>query len=217
MDIFLAWLVLASVQLAATLSPGPAFAVSVRNALAYDRRAGLFTAIGLGAGVGAHVIFVLCGIAVVISQSVLLFNVIKYVGAAYLIFIGFKAILARKKDAQEQKTTNAALDTAPSRKTISDTKAIQIGVLTNLLNPKAVIFFTAVYTQCINPETGWEILALYGVTSVIIEAGWFSCLAIILTNRSVKAKFMGFAHWIERVCGGLLMALGVRLALSKIH
>ena len=214
MEFFIAWLILASVHLAATMSPGPAFAVAVRNSLAYGRRAGILTAIGLGLGLTGHVVLTLCGIAVVISQSVLLFNLIKYAGAAYLIYMGVKALMARKTiEGDDEKNP---LDTKPKNKAISDLKALQIGFLTNMLNPKAVLFFTAIFSQFIAPETPWPVLTLYGMTSVIIEAGWFSGLAIVLTNTHVKARISGFVHWIERICGGLFIALGVRLALSKI-
>jgi RhtB (resistance to homoserine/threonine) family protein len=214
MEFFLAWFVLASVQLAATLSPGPAFAVAVRNALAYDRRTGLWLALGLGIGISAHIILALCGAAMLLSQSIFLFNLVKYTGAAYLVFISIKALLAEKGDTPlgQSIISNAVRN----NKTPSNFKSLQIGILTNLLNPKAVIFFTAVFTQFISPQTPWPILLLYGSTCIIIEIGWFSILAFMLTHPRVKARFMGAAHWIKRVCGGLLIALGVRLALSKI-
>lgn len=213
MDILAKWLLLASVQTAATLSPGPAFAISVRNALAYDRRTGVFTAIGLGAGVGAHVLFVLCGIAVVIAQSVMLFNLIKYAGAAYLIFIGAKAIFARKREDSEP--LEEKLDIPKAKKSLSSFGAFRIGFLTNLLNPKAVVFFTAVFSQFISPETSYEVMGLYFLTCVMIETIWFSIVSIVLTNPLIKAKFLNLAHWVERVCGGLLIALGVKLATNK--
>lgn len=219
MEFLTAWLLIAAVQLAATLSPGPAFAMALRNALAYDRRAGIFTAIGLGAGVGAHVLFVLCGLAFILSQSVFLFTAIKYIGAAYLLYVGSKALFAKKAADEENAGQNlkSALQEQPAGRPCSDLKALRMGFLTNLLNPKAVIFFTAVFTQFIDPHTPTGIVALYGATSVVIEIGWFATLALILTHKSVKARFMRISHWIERVCGGLLMALGVRLALSKMH
>ena len=87
--------------------------------------------------------------------------------------------------------------------------------MTNVLNPKAVIFFTAVYTQFIDLHTPWQVHVLYGMTSVVIEFLWFAGVAVVLTNPLIKQKFMGVVHWIERSCGGLMIALGVKLALSK--
>ena len=210
MEFFLKWLAMASVQLAATMSPGPAFVVSVRNAVAYDRRAAIFTSLGLALGVGAHVVFVLAGIAFIIAKSVFLYNFIKYAGAAYLIYIGIKSLRARKKilaDTQQTETKK--------QETLTAMQAVRIGFLTNLLNPKAVLFFTAVYTQFIDIHTPWQTHVLYGSTSMAIEFLWFAGVAVVLTNPAIKQKFLGVVHWIERTCGGLMIALGVKLALSK--
>ena len=212
MELFLKWLLLAGVQSAATISPGPAFAVMVRNAVAYDRRTGIMTAIGLGIGVGAHVLFVLGGIAVILSQSVYAFNAVKYIGAAYLIYIGIKAL---RTPAHAPQTPEETI--TKQSQSLSDFKALRMGFLTNLLNPKAVIFFTAVFTQFIDAATPIFVLALFGLTSVAVEIIWFSLLALFLNSPRIKSRYMAMAHWIERICGGLLLALGVRLALSKMH
>lgn len=207
------WLLLTSINLAAVISPGPAFAMTVRNAIAYNRRAGIFTALGLGAGVGVIVALVLCGFAAVISQSVLLFNLIKYCGAAYLIYIGVKALFARK--AVHVVESDSEPQIAVSR-TLSDFNAFRMGLITNLCNPKGIVFFTAVYAQFILPHTPLEVMVLYNATAIVLEAGWFSLVTIVLTNPLIKNKFMNAAHWVERLCGGLMVALGVRLAFSKI-
>ena len=210
MEFFLKWLLMASAQLVATMSPGPAFVISVRNSVVYDRRAAIFTSLGLALGVGAHVLFVLGGIAFIIEQSVFLYNFIKYAGAAYLIYIGIKSLRARKKilaDAQQTETKK--------QETLTAIQAVRIGFLTNLLNPKAVLFFTAFYTQFIDIHTPWQTHVLYGSTSMAIEFLWFAGVAVVLTNPVIKQKFLGVVHWIGRTCGGLMIALGVKLALSK--
>lgn len=212
MEFFIAWFIFASVQLVATMSPGPAFAVVFRNAAVSTRRAGVMTAIGLGIGVGVHVFLVLAGLAMIVTQSVLLFSVIKYAGAAYLIYIGIKGLRAKKQQAMSDEVL--AVDTqAPVQKSVSDLKALRIGILTNLLNPKAMVFFTAVFTQFIAPGASVALMAAYGVTSVAIEVLWFAGLSFVLTDIRVQQKFKRVSHWVDRVCGGLLTALGVKLAL----
>ena len=214
MDFFLKWLLFAGVQTAATISPGPAFAMVVRNAVIYDRRTGLFTSVGLGLGVGVHVALTLGGIAVILAHSIWLFNVVKYGGAAYLVYMGVKALQARKPIAEP-----ADNDGRPqsAKRQINALQALRIGFLTNLLNPKAVVFFTAVFTQFIEPQASAATLIFYGMTSVIVEILWFSLLTSFLNDERVKSKFKAVSHWIERCCGGLLLTLGVRLALSKMH
>ena len=208
MELFLAWILFASVQLAASMSPGPAFVVAVRNSMAYGRKVGICSALGLALGVLAHVGFVLLGISYLIAKSVLLFSFIKYAGAAYLIYIGIKALRSGKSS----KSSDVA-EGGMGGKNITLGKAISMGLFTNLLNPKAVIFFTAVFTQFIDPSTSFSVQLLYGVTSGAIEFLWFSAVAIVLTNHSIKRKFMGVMHKVERLCGGLMIALGLKLAL----
>lgn len=218
MDLFLSWLVIAVVQLAATMSPGPAFVVSVRYALSYGRKVGVFCAIGLGLGVLAHVAFVLCGISFIIAQSVILFSFIKYLGAAYLFYIGVKSILnARKKGMDESEVSDVAQAAigGDHNKHFSLRKALVTGFLTNLLNPKAIIFFTAVFTQFIGVDTPLAILMLYGGTSFMIEVLWFIGVTVVLTHERVRSVFLSFMHWVERICGGLMLALGIKLVLSK--
>lgn len=213
MSLFLSWLAIASVQLAATMSPGPAFVVAVRNALSYNRLTGVATAFGLALGVGAHVVFVLCGISLIVAQSVFLFALIKYAGAAYLFYIGVKAILHSRKSSSVS-PVDVVKDQA-EKKVMSVRKAVMTGFLTNLLNPKAVVFFTAIFTQFITVDTPFSILALYGGTSIVIEGAWFCGVAIVLTHARIRAVFLSFMHWVERVCGGLMIGLGIKLALSK--
>ena len=212
MELFLKWALMASVQLAATMSPGPAFVVSVRNSMAYNRSVGVFTALGLSLGVAAHVVFVLAGISFIIAQSVFLFNFIKYAGAAYLFYIGVKALFFSKKRENGAEKND---DTSNRKGDMSVRKAIVNGFLTNLLNPKAVVFFTAVYTQFISIDTPFFMHMAYGLTSIFIEFLWFAGVAVVLTNPRVKAKFMRVMHWIERGCGGLMIGLGVKLAFTK--
>jgi RhtB (resistance to homoserine/threonine) family protein len=208
-DLFTSWLILTSVNLAAVMSPGPAFALTVRNALAYDRRAGILTAVGLGLGVGVYVVLVLGGVSVLITKSEILYNIVRYAGAAYLFYIGGKAILFAKP--REEKNLEGE-DAAPLHKSLPDLAAIRNGFLVNAFNPKAVVFFTAVYAQFVDPHTPWQTLVLFGATAIFLEISWFSLLAFILTDSRIKRRFLRFTHWIERVCGGLLILLGIRLA-----
>lgn len=209
MELFYTWLALAAIQAAATISPGPAFAITLRNAVQGDRMSGILTSIGLGLGVGLHILFVIFGIAVLVAQSEILYNIVKYSGAAYLIYIGAKAIMAKPRAKGPKSIDSVIKNPSPLRR-------IQNGFWTNVLNPKALVFFTAVYAQFITPETPWEISTLYGFTSVFIEVVWFSLVTIFLTTQTIRTKFLNISHWIERVCGGLLIALGVKLAVSKI-
>ena len=208
MDGFLLnWFFLFVIFTMALASPGPDFVIAVRNSILYSRKIGIITAIGFALGVSVHMTYTLLGLAVLISQSVILFNLIKYAGAAYLFYIGFHAL---KSHGFEETTSQRA-----QQKTMNPLKALWNGFLTNALNPKATLFFMAVFSQFINPETPFSIQIIYALTCVVMTGIWFSLVAMVLTHPKIKAKFLQLTKWIDRVCGGLLIALGIKLALSK--
>lgn len=205
------WFLLIGVFSIAVISPGPDFIMVIRNSILYSRTIGIITAFGLAFGVCVHVTYTLIGIAALIAQSVLLFNILKYAGAAYLLYIGFKSLRSRGFKADESE-----LDKTKNKKDITALKALSIGFLTNVLNPKATLFFLAVFSQFITPETSITAQIIYSTTCASMVALWFSGVAIVLTNQKIKSVFLKFTKWIDRVCGGLLIALGIKLALSKV-
>lgn len=207
MEFFFNWLMIASLVLLACMSPGPDFIMTVRNSLTYSRRAGIWTAMGFGFAEIIHVSYCIIGIGALIAQSILLFNLLKYAGAAYLLYIGFQAL--------RSKGFHADTDGVPAGKNISDLQALQMGFLTNLLNPKATMFFLALFTQVIDPHTLLSTQILYGATAITVTVLWFSFVSMVLTHRKIKNKFLGCARLIDRICGSVMIAFGLRLALAK--
>ncbi len=143
------FLTVALIHLLAVASPGPDFAVVVRESVTHGRRAGLWTALGVGTAIFLHVGYSLLGIGLIVSQSIVLFNALKWLAwlaAAYLLYIGFKAIRARP-------TAPAAEDLAASAGERTARGAFTSGFVTNGLNPKATLFFLSLFTVVINPHT----------------------------------------------------------------
>lgn len=207
---FTEWLIVSFAVLVAAMSPGPDFVVAVRNTLIGSRRAGLMTALGFGLGVCIHLAYCLAGLAVIISQSILLFSLFKYLGAAYLIYLGIGAL--RSKGMAQ--TFDADPADGP-RNTLSDSQALRSGFLTNLLNPKATLFFLALFTQIIDPHTGMEARLLYGSTAALIVTLWFSFVALVLSSGPLRQRYLQCSCWIDRLCGGVLILLGLRLAAAR--
>lgn len=208
MDAFLLnWLTLVAVFSIALASPGPDFVMAVRNSVLYSRKAGIYTAIGFGLGVAVHVTYSLAGLALIISQSVLLFNIIKWIGAAYLFYVGFKAIRSKGFDAMSVEDGTA--------KTMTPLEALRSGFITNLFNPKATMFFLALFTQILDPHLGIGAKLFYGATCVAMCMLWFSIVATVLTTPKIRAAFLRASKWVDRVCGAMFMALGVKLALAR--
>lgn len=204
------WLLIATLMLMAVASPGPDFVIAVRHSILYSRKTGFFTALGFGAGVCVHITYCMIGISALIASSVTAFTIIKYIGAGFLIYMGIKALQSKGF------TGNASTRGEQKKPDISSIQALKIGFLTNLLNPKATMFFLALFTQVIDQTTPVAIQLLYGGTCVLIVTLWFCVVTFVLSNRHVKNSFLGFATWIDRICGGLMIALGVRLALAKL-
>ena len=138
------FVIVLGVQLLGLMSPGPDFAIVTKQAITHGRKTGIATAIGITAGISVHVGYSLLGLGYIMTQSILLFNVIKYAGAAYLIYIGIKSLLAKAPN-------SSAPDSPTPLAAPSYRKAITTGFLTNVLNPKATLFMFSLFTQVIGP------------------------------------------------------------------
>jgi RhtB (resistance to homoserine/threonine) family protein len=202
-------LIVAGIHLLAVISPGPDFAMVVRNSLVYSRRTGILAAMGLGLGIMLHVTYSLLGIGLIISQSILLFNVIKLMGAAYLIYIGVKSLLTRCARSEDEAATVDG-----SQKDINRLAAVRLGFLTNALNPKATLFFLALFTQVISPSTPLSMKLIYGAEMSVVTFVWFALVATALTHKRVSSGLTGVKHYIERAFGAVLIALGIKVALG---
>jgi RhtB (resistance to homoserine/threonine) family protein len=209
MSFFTEWMTVFAIGLIAVVSPGPDFALTLRNSLAYSRQAGIYTAVGVTAGHIIHATYCLVGIGAIISQSILLFNLLKWLGAAYLIYIGFKSLKAKKQSYE--------ISSLQRTKDISRWMAFRMGLLGDVLNPKATLFFLALFTQIIHPATPLAAQLLYGITIVLIALVWYNLVAIAISQRTIKNALQSVLHWLERLTGAVLIALGLRLATAKAN
>ena len=197
--------IIAGLHLLAVMSPGPDFVMVSRNSLIYSRKTGIFSALGLALGITVHITYCLIGIAYIISQSVIIFSALKFLGAGYLMYIGYKALRAKPSQAGE---------TAIEKVDMSKAQALKMGFLTNLFNPKVTLFFLALFTQVIRPDTPLFIKMAYGLEMATMTFVWFSFVALILSHNKVQKPFLRFQHYVERVTGVALIALGLKVALS---
>ncbi|NLT21510.1 MAG: LysE family translocator [Syntrophorhabdus sp.] len=200
---------IAFVHLLGAMSPGPDLAMSVRNSLTYSRRTGIFTAVGFGLGVAVHVAYCIAGIAVVIARSILVFSTIKYLGAAYLLYIGIRSVVSRQPGMEA--------DVVTKRKDISPFRAVRMGFFTNILNPKATLFFLGLFTVVISPAAPppRHILVIAGIVMVVDTMLWFGFVALFLNERHVRSFFERFQGYFNRAFGGVLILLSIKIALSR--
>jgi len=201
------FLILASALFIALLSPGPDFAMILKQSITYGKRSSIFASIGIGLGISVHVVYTVLGIGFIISKSIILFNIIKYMGAAYLIYLGYMSLKSKG-----MKLENG---TAYNQKSMSDLKSFGVGFLTNALNPKATLFFLSMFTVVVSINTPMHIQALYGIFCIFATMFWFVGTSLVLSHRKVKAFFNLFGVWFDRVIGVVLISLGIKVALSK--
>lgn len=197
----------AAVHLLAVASPGPDFALVSKNSLSYSRRAGVYSAIGVGLGILVHVTYSLIGIGVLMAQSIVLFSLVKLLGAGYLIYIGWKSLGAKPVSALVLETVGSAQDLTPLQ-------AMRMGFLTNALNPKATLFFLSLFTQVISSATPKPIQLGYGLEMCLATMAWFSFLATVLSHPRLQARIRGVQHRVEQAFGVILIGLGIKVALS---
>lgn len=203
------FLTVAGVHLLAVMSPGPDFVLISRNSVIYSRKVGIFSALGLAGGILVHVTYSLIGIGLLISQSIVIFSVIKFLGAGYLIYIGVKSLRAQPVQAETEE--------AEAVKDMTAWQAVRTGFLTNVLNPKATLFFLALFTQVVNPETPKLIQSFYGIEMAAMTFVWFGVVALALSQPWIKKRFSKVQHYLERFFGVCLMALGIKVAVSSSH
>lgn len=191
------------IHLMAVMSPGPDFIMALRNSLTYSRKTGIYTAIGFGIGIGIHVLYCVFGLALIIQSSPLVFNVIKFLGVAYLVYIGVLSIVS--------KTSNIEVGKQEYLTDISALKAIQMGFLTNVLNPKATLFFLSLFTFVIGPSVPTSIALLLGLLMMINTAIWFSLVALFFTQTKIRVLFDRYQKLFNVVFGILLIAIAIKI------
>jgi RhtB (resistance to homoserine/threonine) family protein len=203
-----AFLTIALIHFVAVASPGPDFVIVTRNTLSFSRVSGIWTALGVALANLVHVGYCLLGIGLLISKSIVLFNTIKFLGAGYLIFIGWRA-LTHKKGEAEITTTQI------SSRSISTGNSFRLGFLTSVLNPKASLFYLALFTQVISPMTPMTVLIGYSIYLGAATFAWFAGVASFFSLDVIRRGFSRIQSSVERVMGGLLILLGMRIALAR--
>ena len=206
------WLEFATLMLAFGINaviPGADFAMVLRQSIAHGRRTALFTSAGVATSILVHGSYTLLGIGVIVGQSLLLFNIIKWVGAAYLVWLAIAALRSPPP------TPPAEADLAGARR--GDFSAFALGFLTNLLNPKAVLFFLALFTTLVSAHTAGDLKVLYVVCMSIMLFAWFALVSVFFTTPAVRQGFFRFGRWFNRVTGITFILLAVRVALAQQH
>jgi len=190
------------------LTPGPDTVYILGRSVAQGREAGVASALGICVGSIFHTCAAALGLSVILATSALAFGAIKMLGGAYLVFLGIKILLDRRK--------HLSLPSNFRRQSIA--AAFRQGVLTNILNPKVALFFLAFLPQFIDPASNVKVLAflMLGFAFVITGTIWCLILAWFASAFSERLRTNEtIAQWLNRTAGALFIFLGLRLATAK--
>lgn len=193
-------------HLLAVISPGPDFVMALKNSLTYSRKTGIYTALGFGLGIGVHIVYSFAGLAVIISQSEVVFLIIKYLGAAYLFYIGIRALL--------EKPSGVHLGKTHHMQDITPFKAISMGFLTNVLNPKASLFFLSLFTYILQSKPSTSTLIIISAILMINTALWFSLVAIFFNIPYIQKQYNSYQIYISKGLGIFLIGLALLLVIQ---
>lgn len=192
------------------VAPGADTAMVMRQAIVQGRKAAILTSFGVGTSLMFHVTYTILGLGLVISQSIMLFNLIKWAGVAYLIYIGIQSFRAGKvtldaPDADEVKKARPQ----------SAVKGFGLGFMANALNPKPVFFFLSIFSTVVSQQTPAMIKFGYGLVMASCLISWFVGMSFFLTIPRMRLAFERASKWINRASGLVFIAFGLKLATEK--
>jgi threonine efflux protein len=209
LDIIHGLIVLTVIHTLAAASPGPDFVFVSQQTLAGGRRTGLLCSLGVALGLSVHIGYSVFGLATLIAHSANLLWWVKILGGSYLIYLGIRGLMAKASVGNRmpvvQKSHRSALRT------------VGAGFLCNALNPKAPIYFVSLFTLVLSPEMPLFQLAIFGTWIMLIQLAWFSFVVLVLSIPSINTRFQRAGHWIDKVLGGAMVLLGIKVLLSKTN
>ncbi|GGC16045.1 LysE family translocator [Pseudoduganella buxea] len=194
------------------IMPGPDSLLIMTRSATQGWRAGVVTALGIGAGTMVHVLAAAIGLSALLATSAAAFNVVKWVGAAYIVWCGIGMLRAKLKNADAPAQAPATPPRLPYRRIFAQ------GFLTNVLNPKVALFFLAFVPQFIDADAPNKALAFIVLGCIFNFNGmlWCNGLAVFTAFASARLQVKpSVALWLNRVTGGLFLLLGARLALAE--
>ncbi|MFE1905912.1 LysE family translocator [Streptomyces gardneri] len=194
----------AVITVLAVISPGADFAMTVRNSYLYGRTAGVLAAVGIALGVLVHVTYTMLGVGLLVSRSPMLFTAMKLIGAAYLVYIGYRTFVTK---------TQVDIDLSGDGG-LSKAGALRTGFLTNALNPKTMLFVLSTYTQVVSADTPVFQQVGYGLFMSFAHLVWFALAALLFSHQNLRARLLQRQSVLNKVIGTVLVGLGMVLALT---
>ncbi|GAA3348101.1 LysE family translocator [Deinococcus persicinus] len=189
------------------LIPGPAVIITITQTLKSGKKNGIYTALGIGLGDLVHTLAAVLGLSAILMKSATAFEVVKYIGVAYLVYLGIQMLVTKPKKIEQPTVEQSPASTS-----------FRQGFLAEILNPKTALFFLAFLPQFIqHNETSVTVqLLTLGITFVVMSALYTILLAVVTSfiGEKMFTKTSGSSRWLEKTVGFVYIGLGVRLALQ---
>lgn len=199
------WLSLVAICAMGAMSPGPSLALVLRHTLGGGRLPGVTAGIFHAFGVGLYALLTVLGLGALMARFPLMFQLVAWGGAAYLAWLGIKALRAGRSGVIQ---AGAALTTSA--------QAAREGVLVALGNPKLILFFVALLSQFVTPEMSTTAKIIIVLTAMVIDGGWYVLVALVLSHSQVLPWLQQRAHWINRITGVMLILLAMRVVIGQL-
>ena len=195
------WLQFAAVCIAGAMSPGPSLAVIIRNSTKYNRLGGIMSAVGHGLGMGVYAIFAVTGLSIIILTNIYVFKSIQIVGIVFLFVFGILFIF--------QKNEKINIDDNQNK-----INFFLQGFSISILNPKILIWFSAVFSQFVKSDSTLLTNSILVITASAIDCIWYILVALIVTSYGLKDFFQKRINAIQKISGTVLVIISILLIIN---
>ena len=195
------WFQFAAVCFAGAMSPGPSLALIIRNSTKYNRFGGIMSAVGHGLGMGVYAIFAVTGLNIIILTNIYIFKSIQIVGILFLFVFGILFIFQKNEKIKIDKSQN-------------NLNSFLQGFSISILNPKILIWFSAVFSQFVRGDSTFLTNSILVMTASAIDCIWYILVALIVTSYGLKDFFQKRINKIQKISGTVLVIISILLIIN---
>jgi threonine/homoserine/homoserine lactone efflux protein len=185
------------------MSPGPDFFLITRQSLRHGRNVTIWTAFGIGSGILFHSILAITGIVILITSNEFYLSILKYICSGYLLYLGVSSVMR-----------TSSFEYSSNGSKWSNTNGFAVGLITNITNIKALLFFITLFGVVLNTDNT-ERLIIYGLYMALATFIWFSFIGYVFTSQVFKSRFIKFFGYFEKGLGLILVIIAMQLIISE--
>ena len=197
---------IAILHLFAVASPGPDFALITRQSLRFNRKVAIWTSLGIGMGILFHCLLAITGLVLLITSNELFSTILKIIGSTYLLYLGINSVLV---------TQNRNETEIKERDNLDKFNGFLVGLITNITNVKAILFFVTVFSVVIDTDNSLSLI-FYGAYMALATFLWFALISYVFTSENFKNKFSSVLKYFEKVIGIILILLSLQIIIFQL-